>query len=156
MVGQRLEGGRGRDRHHRGLFEREARRFAGQLVRAGHGVLRERPAADAVHLVPDLEPGHAGPDGGDCAGQVTPGYPVLRPPEAEAGDPHQVGLAGHQVPGAAVQARRVHPDQDLVVGDLGRGMRVRRRTSAAPYRSWTTARMSGVSVGRDWVGCLVS
>jgi hypothetical protein len=118
VVGQCLEGGRARDRHHRGLLEREAHRLLSKFVRPGHGILGERPAAHPVHLVPDCELSHPGPDGGYVARQISPGHPVPRSPEAEAGDPHQVGLAGHQVPRAAVEASRVHPNQNLLVADV--------------------------------------
>ena len=40
--------------------------------------------------------------------------------DAEA-EPHDVGLAGHQVFGAAVGAGRMDADQDLVVCDGGSG-----------------------------------
>ena len=49
----------------------------------------------------------------------TPGHPVLRPAEPEPDDPHQVRRARHQVPRPPVQTGRVHPQQHLVVGDLG-------------------------------------
>ena len=73
------------------------------------------PRRDAVHLVAHREPGHGGPDGRDGAGDVEAGHPVLRPAEAEPEDAHQVGLAGHQVPGAAVEAGRADPQQHVVL-----------------------------------------
>ena len=53
-------------------------------------------------------------------------------PRSPNDEPHQVGLAGHQVPGAPVETGGVHPDEHLVVADPGRATRARRRTSASP------------------------
>jgi hypothetical protein len=107
--------------NHRSLLEGQADRFASQLFGAGHGVLSERAAGDAVHLVADLGSGHLSTDRGHSAGEVPARYPVLRSGEAQARDPHQVWLAGHQVPGAAVESGRMHPHQDVVVSNLRHG-----------------------------------
>jgi hypothetical protein len=115
-----LQGGGRRHRHGRGLLEREVGGLAGQLVLGDHGVLGEGARAEAVHLVADGEPGHRGADGGHRAGEVAPGHGIPRPAESER-EAQQVRLAGHQVPGAAVDAGRVHPDQHLVVPGLREG-----------------------------------
>ena len=132
-VGHGLQRGEPGDRDDCGLLEGEVRRLAGELVLAGDGVLGERARGDPEHLVADGEPGHRGADGHDGAGDVAAGHRVLRPAEAEH-EAQQVGLAGHQVPGAAVETGRVHPHEHLLVADLGPGDPVARRsTSAEPY-----------------------
>ena len=76
-------------------------------------------AADAEHLVADREPGHLRADRHDRAGDGQTGHAVLRCTEAEAHDAHQVRAAGHRVPRATVEPRRVHSHEHLVGLDLG-------------------------------------
>ena len=116
---QTLDGRRGGDGNRRGLFEREVRRLAGELVLAGRGVLGEGAAADAEHLVADREPGHRRADRLDRAGDGQTGHAVLRCTEAEAHDAHQVRAAGHRVPRTTVEPRSLHSHQHLVGLDLG-------------------------------------
>ena len=116
QVGDRLEGGDGGDRDRGRLLVREPAGLDGQLALLGDGVLGERPGADAVDLVAGGEPGHRGADRGDGAGQVEAGDGLLGPAQAHD-QPNGVRRPGHQVPRAAVEARRVHADQHLVVAE---------------------------------------
>jgi hypothetical protein len=80
----------------------------GKFVLSRGGVLGERAATDAEHLVAGLEPGHVGADRNDRAGHVQSGDWVLRTTQAKAHDPHQVRLARHDVPGAAIHPGGTH------------------------------------------------
>src|SRR6478609_4479996 len=102
-----------------GLLERGVRRFVGEFVLPGGGILGEGTPAHPEHLVTHAEPGHRRTDRGDGPGDIHPGHPVLRPAEPEPHDPHQIRRARHQVPRPPVKTGRVHPHQYLVVGDLG-------------------------------------
>jgi len=114
-VANTLQGGESADRDGRGLAEGEVRGLAGELVLAGAGVFGERAFADAEHMVADRESLHRWTDGGDGAGDVEPENGVLGPAQAGAHQAEQVGHAGHEVPGTAVEAGGVDPDQYLGV-----------------------------------------
>ena len=51
--------------------------------------------------------------------KLRPGLGALGRAEPEAHDPHQVGQAGHQMPGAPIHAGAMYPHQDLVVSRGG-------------------------------------
>ena len=120
-VGQGLQSRACRDRDDGGLLEGQVRGLGCQLVLSDGGVLGERPAGDAEHLVAHGEPGDRRPDFDDGAGDVEAGHAVLRPTESETDDPEQVGPTGHHVPGTSVETGGADVDEDLVVGDLGQG-----------------------------------
>src|SRR5205814_5332762 len=90
-----------------------------ELVLSGARVLGEGPPSDAEHLVARPEPGHAGSHLGDRASDVQPWDALLRTAEAEADDPHQVGLARKEMPGAPIHPSGTHLDEGLVRGDGG-------------------------------------
>ena len=118
---QALQGGEPGNRDGRGLLEAEPGRFVRQLAGPGGGVFGEGAAGDAEHLLTGPEPGDAGAGRHDRARHVQPGHGVLRPTQAKAQQPHEVGLAGHQMPGAPVHPGRPYLHQDLVRRDRGRG-----------------------------------
>ena len=62
------------------------------------------------------------------------------------GQPGRVGLAGHEVPDAAVDAGRRHPHEHLARhrARAGRSPPCRSTSPVSPYTSWTTARIVAV------------
>ena len=143
VVADGLQGGEAGDRDGGGLLEGEVRRLGRELVRAGAGVLGEGALADAEHLVarPRTVVTSA-PTASTRPASSRPRTAVLRRAQPEAGEADRVGQAGHEVPGAPVDAGRVHPHQHLVVADRRAGRsRSSRSTSASPYASWTIARI---------------
>jgi len=116
---QAFDGGEPGDRDHGGLLEAQPGGLAHQFVRSRGGVFGERAAGDAKHLIAGPEPADVGAGRGDRARHVQPGDTLLRPPEPEAQDPHQVRLATHQMTRAPVHARRPHPHENLADRDNG-------------------------------------
>src|SRR6266511_6104220 len=90
---QTLNGGQPGDCNDCSLLEADSGWFVDELVLSGGRVLGEGPPSDAEHLVARPEPGHAGSHLDDRASDVQPWDALLRTAEAEADDPHQVGLA---------------------------------------------------------------
>ncbi len=99
------------------LLEGGRARLEGELVLFGGGVLGERSAGDAEHVVAGGEAADVGSDGDHAAGDVEALDRLLRLRQSEPGEPDQVGGAGHQVPHASIDAGRAYVDQDLVVGN---------------------------------------
>ena len=124
-VAQSLQRGHPGERQRGRLLKGQVRRSDGQPV-LGHGdELGERAEADEpVHLVAGPEPGGAGTDGLDLAGDVAAEDGVLRATQPGAGQPGDVGQAAHEVPVPRVQRRRPHADQHLA------GPRLRGRDGA--------------------------
>ena len=119
-VGQGLQSGE-RRRSER-LRPATKLRFAGlgaSLSSRRGRVLGEGAVGDAEHLVAGREPRDRGSDRHDGAGDVESGYPVLRGAEPETEQSEEVRLAGHHVPGPAVQPRRLDVNEHFVIGDLG-------------------------------------
>lgn len=106
--------------HDGGLFEREAVRLRRELVLQRPGVLGERAPTGSVHLVTDVKSGHALSDRIDPAGHVGAGNRNLRGTEPKSEDPHEVRLAGHEVPGSAVDPGGDDSDKHILLADAGR------------------------------------
>jgi hypothetical protein len=119
VVADGLQRGHAGDRDGTRLVEGEVGRLGRELVRPGARVLGEGALADAEHLVAGMEGGHVGADGFNRSGQVPARVGVLRSAEAEPGEPDGIGQAGHDVPGAPVDARRAHAHEDLGPRDRG-------------------------------------
>jgi hypothetical protein len=124
-------GGRG-ERYGGSLFEGEGRGLVRELVFGGCGALGESSSAGTEDLVADGEPGHLRADRDDCPCDGASGYAVLGSTKTEAHDAHQVGLAGHLVPGSTVEAGSVHVDEHFVWLDLGAPMSVICQVSLEP------------------------
>jgi hypothetical protein len=121
VVADGLQGGGRRAGHGRGLLEAQVSRLEGQAVRPGGRVLGEGALAGAEHFIARFKPGDIPADGLDRPGDGQARNPGLRPAQPEADDPHQVGLAGHQVPSAPVDIRGPDADQNLAGFDRGPG-----------------------------------
>ena len=77
---------------------------------------------------PFVKPGHRRSHRSDGAGDIEAGHRVLRRPEPETKNPHEVRPTSHEVPGPPVETGRVDMDENHVRSDAG-------------YVSWTIARM---------------
>jgi len=119
VVADGLQGSHAGHRHGGCLVVGEVDRLRGQLVGSGDCVLGEGAGGHAEHLVSGRELGDVGSDGFDRSGEVPAGVGVLGAAQTEAGEADRIGEPGHNVPGAAVHAGRVHPDQHLVGFDAG-------------------------------------
>jgi hypothetical protein len=119
-IGQGLQGGDRGHRDHRRLVEAGVRRLSGQLVLPARGVLGEGATAEPEHLITDREPGHCRAGGDNRAGHIKPLHRTPRTAETDH-QAQQIRPAGHHVPPAPVQARRVHPQQHLTAADLWHG-----------------------------------
>ena len=73
----------------------------------------QRAAASAKHLVAPLEPSHPGAGRRDRTRNVLSRGLVFRPAQPVSHEAYQVRPAGHEVPDAGVEARRVHAQQHL-------------------------------------------
>ena len=89
-IPDRVQGGHGRHRHRRRLFERQAGRFGHHEGRVRGGVLGEGTAASAEDLIAPLQAVHVGADGLYPARDVDARDPGLRPGHADA---HEAGDA---------------------------------------------------------------
>jgi hypothetical protein len=105
--------------HHRGLLECEIGGLQRQLLVAGARKLGPRSAAGAVHLVTNAEARHRRADGFDSASEIRTGDRNLGRAESEAENAHQVWLAGHEMPGSAINASGDDTDENVVVTDRG-------------------------------------
>src|SRR6185436_11717798 len=114
VVAERLEGGTPRDGNRRGLFERDVRRLARELVRACDCELGERPSGEAHDLVARTELGHVRADGVDASGGV-PASGRLHPLAYLWAEASEVRLALHQVPHIRTAAGRPHLYENVVL-----------------------------------------
>jgi hypothetical protein len=88
-----------------------------ELSRLSAGVPGEGTLGDAEDLVAHAERGHVLADGLDAAGDFPAADARLGCADPVAGQPHRVRQPGHQVPDAAIDAGRVHTQQNLAVAD---------------------------------------
>ena len=116
---QGLQGGEPGDGHDRGLLEGHRRRLGDELVLTCGRIFGERAPADPEHLVAGEEPRDLGADVDHGARHIQARDGLLRTTKAEPDDAHEVGLARHEVPGAAIHACRPHLHEDLVRRKLG-------------------------------------
>jgi hypothetical protein len=161
MVTDGLQRGQAGHRDGGCLLKGEGHRLQGQAPHPGQRVLCERAVARPVDVIAPLEPGHGLPHRFDRAGHAPTRVEGLGTAQPEARDPDRVRNAGHHVPRAPVHARRLHPDEDVVVaggrhGHVGESEDVLRRRAVVvlddrlhgPF-GWSGARLDGrVGVGR--------
>ena len=114
-VAQGLQGRGGGRGHDRRLLEREVGRLRRERVLLPAGVLGEGAAAGAEHLVAGPQPGDARADRRDPSGDILPRHAVLRPPQPEAHQPHEVRPPGHEMPDARIEAGRVDLHQHVAL-----------------------------------------
>jgi len=105
---RRASGGR----HRRRLLEPEVHRLRRDLVGPRRGVLRERPVADAEHLVARAERGDLFADGLDLPGDILSSDPLLGFPQP-GDEANRIRRAGYHVPVTDERARCDDANQDL-------------------------------------------
>ena len=118
-IADRVQGGDGRHRQRRRLFERKARWLGHKEGRVGDGVLGEGSPAGAEDLIAALQTVHVRADGLDPARDVDARDPGLRPGQADA---HQAGdarVAAQHVPVVRIDRGGVHLDKHFARTDLG-------------------------------------
>ena len=118
FVPEELEGGRGRNADSSRLLEGEVGWLLDEVVLSRPGVLSEGARAPAEDLVARTELRDTAADRLDRSCNVRSGYAILRLPKA-GGQAHDPGRARHQDPVADMDGRRMNPDEDLGVRDLG-------------------------------------
>jgi hypothetical protein len=114
-VADRDNCGHPRDGHCGGLLEGQVARLPREPRRTRTSALREGTLDRPVDVVAGLELRHALADTLDRSGDVPAADLDLGGAKAEAHHTHQVGTAGHQVPGSGVDTRGPHPDQHFIV-----------------------------------------
>ena len=113
-VPDRVQGGHGRHRHRRRLFERQAGRFGHHEGGVGGGVLGEGAPGEAEDLIAGPQAVHVGADVLDPAGDVDARDPGLRPGQADAA--HEAGdarVAAQHVPVVGVDRGGVHLEKHV-------------------------------------------
>ncbi len=118
-VAKGLKGGSPRDGDDSRLLKAEASWLEGKLVLPHGCLLGEGASTHAEYFIAGLEPGHLGADDHHRAGHVYSGHSVLRAAEAVSDDPHEVGLARHEMPGAPIHPGRGDVDKHFVGRDMG-------------------------------------